>query len=139
VSGSGISWAICKSAPRSRQITNHAGTPPLRESHVSRTVQSHKVPPVQAVVSQGLSVVAHETPMVQAILSRGLCIVSNKTPPVQAIVSQGMFVVAAFSFCTNFSLTFSAHCTTQLPNVRYKTTHHLMSRNIKIILWLSWR
>ena len=27
VSGSGISWAICKSAPRSRQI--HASTPPL--------------------------------------------------------------------------------------------------------------
>jgi len=27
VSGSGISWAICKSAPRSRQ--NHASTPPL--------------------------------------------------------------------------------------------------------------
>ena len=30
VSGSGISWAICKSAPCSRQITNnHAKTPPL--------------------------------------------------------------------------------------------------------------
>jgi len=29
VSGSGISWAICKSAPRSRQITMHASTPPL--------------------------------------------------------------------------------------------------------------
>jgi len=29
VSGSGISWAICKFAPRSRQITNHASTPPL--------------------------------------------------------------------------------------------------------------
>jgi len=30
VSGSGISWTICKSAPRSRQITNHASTPPLK-------------------------------------------------------------------------------------------------------------
>jgi len=30
VSGSGISWAICKSAPRSRQITdNHASNPPI--------------------------------------------------------------------------------------------------------------
>jgi len=31
VSGSGISWATCKSAPRSRQITtpHHASTPPL--------------------------------------------------------------------------------------------------------------
>ena len=30
VSGSGISWAICKSAPRSRlQTENHARTPPL--------------------------------------------------------------------------------------------------------------
>ena len=28
-SGSGISWAICKSAPHSRQIDNHASTPPL--------------------------------------------------------------------------------------------------------------
>jgi len=27
VSGSGISWTICKSAPRSRE--NHASTPPL--------------------------------------------------------------------------------------------------------------
>ena len=29
VSGSGISWTICKSALRSRQIDNHASTPPL--------------------------------------------------------------------------------------------------------------
>ena len=29
VSGSGISWAICKSAPRSRQITTPAPPPPL--------------------------------------------------------------------------------------------------------------
>ena len=29
VSGSGISWAMCKSAPRSRQTDNHARTPPL--------------------------------------------------------------------------------------------------------------
>ena len=29
VSGSGISWAICKSAPRSRQITMPCSTPPL--------------------------------------------------------------------------------------------------------------
>ena len=29
MSGSGISWAICKSEPRSRQITMHTSTPPL--------------------------------------------------------------------------------------------------------------
>jgi len=29
VSGSGISWAVCKSAPRSRQTTTPASTPPL--------------------------------------------------------------------------------------------------------------
>ena len=29
VIGSGISWAICKSAPSSRQISYHASTPPL--------------------------------------------------------------------------------------------------------------
>ena len=29
VTGSGISWTVCKSAPCSRQIINHASTPPL--------------------------------------------------------------------------------------------------------------
>ena len=30
MSGSGISWAICKSAPRPARTDNHASTPPLQ-------------------------------------------------------------------------------------------------------------
>ena len=42
VSGSGISWAICKSAPRSRQITTSAPTTQYLRESVSQTLHAYE-------------------------------------------------------------------------------------------------
>jgi len=57
VSGSGISWAICKSAPRSRQITTpapttqflQAGCPSCRPTNGVRALKALKAPAIYAV------------------------------------------------------------------------------------------
>jgi len=78
MSGSGIRWAVCKSAPRSRQITTPA-------PHRSVFYRPHALPAAQPTVSTGMINVDLYSAIITKVSNALNTLVSGEKPGFQAL------------------------------------------------------